>query len=487
MRASPPPRRSWSTAALFSSFGSVDNPNAGFWVSLILSAAIVKPIVYGAATGIAVAALLRHRRRATTASSRRTSAGSARRCWPSSCSRAACSSPRASEGTTGAVIGLVWGALIAAVAARPAALPAALRGARGGAGGVEQQGSSHEGLRARARRSAPRARCRCSRARTSASSAAPRPAPATRSTRDPQPHPTTPPARAPTLAPTPEGVAPRDNKKTALVVGAVVATILIAGVAARRPRPRPPTPTRSPTDGGITLEPDVGSGPTTEPAPEPGPRRARRPTSRSSRRTRVRRRRAGASFTSTVRTATYVDALSAPSVRNGGIGDTGEEADEDDGGGIGTTTSTGDVVDLGSGIGFAVPENWEVELETENGFAQLVGKRRLLLRSTASPAPTDIETLITDHLAGDRQRRSPGAGVHRHRSRCRCRRPRSSRRRRSSTAACSPTSRAARSRSRASAYYFITQDGTGVIADSGLPSRAAQRGLAAAARPTTRC
>ena len=30
-------------------------PNAGFWVSLILSAAIVKPIVYGAATGIAVA------------------------------------------------------------------------------------------------------------------------------------------------------------------------------------------------------------------------------------------------------------------------------------------------------------------------------------------------------------------------------------------------------------------------------------------------
>ena len=40
---------------LFSSFGQVDSPNAGFWVSLILSAAVVKPIVYGAATGIAVA------------------------------------------------------------------------------------------------------------------------------------------------------------------------------------------------------------------------------------------------------------------------------------------------------------------------------------------------------------------------------------------------------------------------------------------------
>ena len=40
---------------LFSTFGQVDSPDAGFWVSLILSAAVVKPIVYGAATGIAVA------------------------------------------------------------------------------------------------------------------------------------------------------------------------------------------------------------------------------------------------------------------------------------------------------------------------------------------------------------------------------------------------------------------------------------------------
>jgi RsiW-degrading membrane proteinase PrsW (M82 family) len=30
---------------LFSSFGQIDSPNAGFWVSLILSAAVVKPIV----------------------------------------------------------------------------------------------------------------------------------------------------------------------------------------------------------------------------------------------------------------------------------------------------------------------------------------------------------------------------------------------------------------------------------------------------------
>jgi hypothetical protein len=42
--------------ALFSSLGHVDDVDSGFWVSLILSAAIVKPVVYGAATAIAVAA-----------------------------------------------------------------------------------------------------------------------------------------------------------------------------------------------------------------------------------------------------------------------------------------------------------------------------------------------------------------------------------------------------------------------------------------------
>lgn len=42
--------------ALFSSLGHVDQVDSGFWLSLVLSAAIVKPIVYGAATGIALAA-----------------------------------------------------------------------------------------------------------------------------------------------------------------------------------------------------------------------------------------------------------------------------------------------------------------------------------------------------------------------------------------------------------------------------------------------
>jgi hypothetical protein len=42
--------------ALFSSLGHIDQVDSGFWLSLVLSAAVVKPVVYGAATGIAMAA-----------------------------------------------------------------------------------------------------------------------------------------------------------------------------------------------------------------------------------------------------------------------------------------------------------------------------------------------------------------------------------------------------------------------------------------------
>jgi hypothetical protein len=42
--------------ALFGSLGRLDQVDSGFWVSFVLFAAIVKPIVYGAATGIALAA-----------------------------------------------------------------------------------------------------------------------------------------------------------------------------------------------------------------------------------------------------------------------------------------------------------------------------------------------------------------------------------------------------------------------------------------------
>ena len=98
---------------LFSTFGQIDSPDAGFWVSLILSAAVVKPIVYGAATGIAVASF--------------SGLGAGYDGFKPGYFRGLAEALVANilfqgglffaariEGTTGAVLGLVWGALIAA-------------------------------------------------------------------------------------------------------------------------------------------------------------------------------------------------------------------------------------------------------------------------------------------------------------------------------------------------------------------------------------
>ena len=98
---------------LFSTFGQVDSPNAGFWLSLILSAAVVKPIVYGAATGIAVASF--------------SGLGAGYDGFKPGYFRGLAEALAANilfqgglffaaelEGTKGAVVGLVWGGLIAA-------------------------------------------------------------------------------------------------------------------------------------------------------------------------------------------------------------------------------------------------------------------------------------------------------------------------------------------------------------------------------------
>ena len=164
--------------SLFTSFGSVDSPDAGFWVSLILSAAIVKPIVYGAATGIAVAAW--------------SGLGSGFDGFKPAYLRGLGEALLANilfqaglylasrvEGTAGAVIGLVWGALIAAVLVvrlryllHFAVLEAALEGVN--------RGTVHKDA-ARGTAFCPSCEMPLSRARTSASSAAPPRAPATRS------------------------------------------------------------------------------------------------------------------------------------------------------------------------------------------------------------------------------------------------------------------------------------------------------------------
>jgi hypothetical protein len=99
---------------LFDGFSAIDNPDSALWGSLVLSAAIVKPIVYGAAAGLAVAAFS-----GVGEGPGRTGP----RHW-----RAVLESLVAvgvylaglevaavlADGTAGAVLGLVWGLVVAA-------------------------------------------------------------------------------------------------------------------------------------------------------------------------------------------------------------------------------------------------------------------------------------------------------------------------------------------------------------------------------------
>ena len=166
------------------------------------------------------------------------------------------------EGTTGAVLGLVWGALIAAVlvvrlryllhyAVLEAALEAASTGSalKDTATGTAYCPSCEMPLLVGANfcvvcGTSVRAGNKITRARN----------------RTEDVDPATAPPPKPSLKPTPAGVAPQDNKTTALVVLAVVSAILIGGVlgqvaasvAADEVDEKPPA------DTGITIDPDAG-------------------------------------------------------------------------------------------------------------------------------------------------------------------------------------------------------------------------------------
>jgi RsiW-degrading membrane proteinase PrsW (M82 family) len=243
---------------LFSTFGQVDSPNAGFWVSLILSAAVVKPLVYGAATGIAVASF--------------SGLGAGYDGFKPGYFRGLAEALAANivfqaglffaarvEGTAGAVIGLVWGALVAAVLVvrlryllHYAVLEAALEAASSGttlkdaAVGTAYCPSCEMPLLAGANfcvvcGTSVRAGNKVTRARNR--------------TED-----TDPATVQASLRPAVAGVAPQDNKKTALVVVAIVATILVGGVigqvaasaATDQGDEQPPTQTP------VTLDPSSG-------------------------------------------------------------------------------------------------------------------------------------------------------------------------------------------------------------------------------------
>ncbi len=244
---------------LFSTFGQIDSPDAGFWVSLILSAAVVKPIVYGAATGIAVASF--------------SGLGAGYDGFKPAYFRGLAEALAANilfqgglffaarlEGTTGAVVGLVWGALIAAAlvvrlryllhfAVLEAALEASSTGTelKDAARGTAYCPSCEMPLMAGANfcvvcGTSVRAGSKVTRARNRTEDVDPATA-------------------KPSLRPTPAGVAPQDNKKTALVVGAIVATILVGGllgqVAAGAAADEDDN-LKPPSETPITIDPQAG-------------------------------------------------------------------------------------------------------------------------------------------------------------------------------------------------------------------------------------
>jgi hypothetical protein len=125
---------------LFDGFGAIDNPDAALWAALVLSAAIVKPVVYGAAAGLAVAAF---------SGVGEGPGRSGPRHWRGVIESIVILAvyllglevaQTLAEGTAGAVVGLLWGAVVAAavlvriryvlhVAILESSLEAAARGA----------------------------------------------------------------------------------------------------------------------------------------------------------------------------------------------------------------------------------------------------------------------------------------------------------------------------------------------------------------------
>jgi hypothetical protein len=378
--------------SLFSSFGTIESPNAGFWVSLILSAAIVKPIVYGAATGIALAAFsgvgagydgfkpayLRGLGEALLANV---------------AFQAGLYLASRVEGTAGAVIGLVWGALVAGVLVirlryllHFAVLEAALESASSGASlkdsavGTAFCPSCEMPLLAGANfcvvcGTSTRAGNKVTRRRNR--------------TEDVE--------AAPSVKAAAVGAAPQDNSGTGAIVGAVLAVLVIGGgigqgVAAGAAEQEPLT-----NDSPIVVVPSVGAGPTTEappkPADPPGPQPdpvegapALDPGLAEPTANRV-------AFTLAADDAELpgADDSGIP----GGLPSSTVPSDPDPTDGEPTTVG---IVELGNGVGFRIPTGWEVEY-SDVGFAQLWGPGGYFI-AEATPAPTDANALVGNHLQG---------------------------------------------------------------------------------------
>ena len=330
---------------LFSTFGHVDSPNAGFWVSLIMSAAVVKPIVYGAATGIAVASF--------------SGLGAGYDGFKPAYFRGLAEALAANilfqgglffaarnEGTTGAVMGLVWGALIAAAlvvrlryllhyAVLEAALEAASTGAelKDAARGTAYCPSCEMPLMAGANfcvvcGTSVRAGSKVTRARNRSEDVDPATA-------------------KPSLRPTPAGVAPQDNKRTAVVVAAVVGAILIGGTlgqVAAGAAANEGDNLKPPSETPITIDPQSGA-----------------------------------------------DELSRTSAIRLGASDEEGKTLEAAGG-------KGGIVSLSDDVLFLVPKGFKIE-DPGPGYAQVFGYKGYFF-AYLTPKKTTLPKLITNNLTG---------------------------------------------------------------------------------------
>ena len=433
---------------LFCSFGQVDSPNAGFWVSLILSAAVVKPIVYGAATGIAVASF--------------SGLGAGYDGFKPAYFRGLAEALAANilfqgglffaarlEGTKGAVVGLVWGALIAAAlvvrlryllhfAVLEAALEAASTGTelKDAARGTAYCPSCEMPLMAGANfcvacGTSVRAGSKVTRARNR-HARTPIPRPRSRASSRPRP-----------------GSRRRTTRRPRWWSAPWPRPSCSAGWSARPRPPRPPTRTSRRPARPIDLETQVGSGPDDRPGSGPGA--GARPDARRVRGRVVRRRRRRWPRRS-------AGVVRRPRRRPTRRRHEPRPTPDDGGGGIGTTTADGSTVDRRRR--HQLPDAGRLRGRAAGGRLRQVFGDGGYFFAIINPAPTDLNAMITEHLNGLQSMGIQDLAVSEPEASRRSRARRSCSAWCSASRACWPPSRAARVPLEGFAYYFVLQDGT---------------------------
>jgi hypothetical protein len=166
----------------------------------------------------------------------------------------------------------------------------------------------------------------------------------------------------------------------------VTATIVFAGAVGQAAAAAAADDGQPPAGSPIDLQTQVGSGPTTEPAPTPVP--APGPTPDASE---------GPSPGTAPSLAKAFGQVASADLTTGPSSDT--TTSPEPGGGIGgTTTSDDNTVVVSGDISFQKPDGYEVEQQAD-GFVQVYGDGGYFF-AVINPAPTDVNAMITDNLDG---------------------------------------------------------------------------------------